>query len=158
MRIAAILTLVALVGCAPNAAARQQAAYAKAVAHDVVTKFILRDPNDPAHITGAYAVIKAQQSDDGAIWCTYQPPDAAIATSAYVRVLKLQSNIEQNKLYYSLIAPNDAIAIMQDAPRDGEGMLKIAEILATTPSGYDPFVTETNGTRRFLFSSCKVSQ
>jgi len=157
MRTTATLALVALVACSSGTEARQQAAYAKAVANDVVTKFILRDPNDPSHITGAYVVIKAQQNDDGAIWCTYEPPDAT-ATSAYVRLLKLQSRIEQNKVYYSLVATNDAIAIMQAAPEDGEGMLKIAEILATTPSGYDPFVTQANGTRRFLFSSCKASQ
>lgn len=155
----AILTVVALVACSHNSDAQQQAAYAKAVETDVVTKFILRDPNDPGNITGAYAVIRAQSSDSGAIWCTYETPGASQSSaSSYVRLLKIQSDVEHNRLRYELLAPDDALGVIQAAPITGDSMSKISEILGTRPAGYDPFPTDANGNRRFLISSCRASQ
>ncbi|GEM_PF-4643854 len=149
----------ALTACSRNSEAQQQAAYAKAVENDVVTKFILRDAADPGRIIGAYAVVKAQQSDPGAIWCTYETPGAATSsTSSFVRLLRIQSQLEQNRLFYSVVATNDALSIMQAAPKDGDGMSKIAEILGTRPAGYDPFPSDANGERHFLFSGCSASQ
>ncbi|MGH7662448.1 MAG: hypothetical protein ACRENA_16210 [Vulcanimicrobiaceae bacterium] len=163
-RVRAMLGVLVLAGTALNACSRsseaqQQAAYAKAIANEVITKFILRDATDPAHIIGAYAVIKAQQTDSGAIWCTYETPGAGTSSaSSFVRLLKIQSQIEQNRLFYSVVDANDALGIMQAAPKEGDGMSKIAEILGARPAGYDPFPTNANGERHFLFTACKLSQ
>lgn len=71
-RAAVIIAICVLVAaCVPNSRTRQQQQYARVVANDVVTKFVVRDPNDPGHILGAYAVVNAQQNDPGAIFCTY---------------------------------------------------------------------------------------
>ena len=161
-----VAACVFAVGCVPNTQARQQQQYARAVANDVVTKFLIRDPDDPQRILGAYAVVNAQQNEPGAIDCTYRPlrqtgnPSTDVSRpstiNAYVRVFKIESRMEENQIYYEPLASNDALQVMQRAPTDGEGFSKIAEILGTQKEGYDPFPVDAQGERTFLFGDCRV--
>jgi hypothetical protein len=164
--VALAATCICLSACGLNPQARQQQQYARSVANDVVTKFLVRDPNDVRRIVGAYAVVKAQQGDSGAIWCTYQPPTATAgsatatsppAISSYVRIFKVQSNMENNTISYDLLESSDALNVMQQAPTFGDGLNKIAEILGTRKQGYDPFPSDAQGNRYFLFTSCRTT-
>jgi hypothetical protein len=164
--VALISICVPLSACGLNSEAREQQQYARAVANDVITKFIIRDSSDPGRILGAYAVVPAQQTDSGAIWCSYEPPTATSTTSApsqnavssYVRVLKVEPRMDTNQIHYSLLAANDALNVMvEQAPSNGDGLSRIADILGSRKAGYDPFPSDAQGTRHFLFTSCRLS-
>lgn len=166
-RVTVIIAICILAAaCVPNSPTRQQQQYARVVANDVVTKFLVRDPSDPEHILGVYAVVNAQQNDPGAIFCTYRPPrqpgnpstdvSPASAINSYVRLFKIESRMEQNQIYYEPLASNDALQVMHRAPTDGEGLSKIAELLGTRRDGYDPFPLDAQGERTFLFTGCRI--
>jgi hypothetical protein len=155
----AAVIMVFASGCAQSAQARLQAQYARAVAQNIFTRFVLVDPNNPSNHIGSYAVVTTSQDDKDVISCTYDPGRASNAKpkgriSSYVRVFNVATKDE--RLYYTPISADDALGLMEQARAYGEGLGEISRIFGFRKLGYEPFSEDAQGERRFIFTECKA--
>ncbi|HEY1729658.1 MAG TPA: hypothetical protein VGG22_14875 [Candidatus Baltobacteraceae bacterium] len=146
-------------GCAQSTEARLQAQYARAVAQDILTRFVLVDPNNPSNHIGAYAVVTTSQDDKDVISCTYNPGRASNAKgngpiSSYVRVFNVATR--NQRLYYTPVSVDDALGLMEQARVYGEGLGEISRIFGSRKLGYEPFTEDSSGERHFIFTECKA--
>ncbi len=146
-------------GCAQGAEARLQAQYARAVAQNILTRFVLVDPNNPSNHVGSYAVVTTSEDDKDVISCTYNPGSASNAKqkgpiSSYVRVFNVGTKNQQ--LHYTPVSADDALGIMEQARAYGEGIGEISRIFGMRKLGYEPFTEDAAGERHFIFTECKA--